>query len=67
MFSIRVICTREEASIILADLSQTFTIKDTGQYPARTPGCVRLYVDADRAPAPRKSARATTARPANAH
>ncbi|ARX81807.1 hypothetical protein SMD44_01205 [Streptomyces alboflavus] len=67
MFSIRVICTREEASTILADLGQTFTIKDTCQYPARTPGRVRLYVDADRAPAPRTSARVTTARRANAH
>ncbi|MEV0446012.1 hypothetical protein AB0I84_34570 [Streptomyces spectabilis] len=62
MITIRVICPRSHVPSVLADLGTAFTIKDSCQYPARTPGHVRLYVDATPAPARHPRTKTATTR-----
>jgi hypothetical protein len=48
VFEIRVICDQDEVPFIVRDLCRAFVVRGVRQFPGRTEGRERLYIDAER-------------------
>ncbi|MFG2825791.1 hypothetical protein ACGFX4_40975 [Kitasatospora sp. NPDC048365] len=54
MIEIRVICETGEVPHVVADLCRLWSVQDVKEYPAHEPNRLRLYIRAERRPAPAK-------------